>query len=459
MDSTNRSTGQVSSRDEFGLLPPTGGQQKLNAVLNKLVGRYSELNGISRRQFIKTASGIAAAFLALNGVYGRCFEVSETEAADLSAANERAAEFANQFIFDDQVHYVHDRYKRTGVLQIRERAKAEGLNPEMANEQTGLDKLHFPNFFRELYQLSDTRIAMLSNAPADEREDWFLTNSQVAGARDLVDQWLGVPGRLLVHSVFAPGQTAWLDQIDIAIDKYKPDAWKGYTVGDPLENSRYPYRLDDEKLVYPAYEKFVKSGIKNVCIHKGLLPDNFRETYTNWKYGMVDDLPKAAKDWPGLNFIIYHAAFAPGGTVDLSCVSEFEKSGRIDWVSDLAEMPGKYGLKNIYADIGGIFANTCISNPRIAAGILGTLIKGMGDDRVLWGTDSVWWGSPQWQIEAMRRIEIPEDLQKKFGYTPLGGATSGVKEKIFSGNGVKLYQIDVERFRPLRAIEKSGTNV
>lgn len=93
---------------------------------------------------------------------------------------------------------------------------------------------------------------------------------------------------------------------------------------------------------------------------------------------MVDDLPKAAKDWPWLNFIINHAAFAPGKTADQTCISEFEKSGRIDWVSNLAEMPARYGLKNIYADIGGIFANTCITHPRIAAGDPGDPHQGSG---------------------------------------------------------------------------------
>jgi hypothetical protein len=54
----------------------------------------------------------------------------------------------------------------------------------------------------------------------------------------------------------------------------------------------------------------------------------------------------------------------------------------------------------------------------------------------------VWWGSPQWQIEAMRRLEIPEDMQKKYGYKPLGAADGTVKTKIFAGNASKLYKID-----------------
>jgi hypothetical protein len=53
---------------------------------------------------------------------------------------------------------------------------------------------------------------------------------------------------------------------------------------------------------------------------------------------------------------------------------------------------------------------------------MGVLIKGLGVDRVCWGTDALWTGSPQWQIEGLGRLEIPEDLQKRFGSTPLGDA-------------------------------------
>jgi hypothetical protein len=60
---------------------------------------------------------------------------------------------------------------------------------------------------------------------------------------------------------------------------------------------------------------------------------------------------------------------------------------------------------------------------------------------VLWGTDSVWYGSPQWQIEAMRRLEIPEDMQKKYGFPALGGADSATKQMIFGGNAARLYRL------------------
>ena len=68
----------------------------------------------------------------------------------------------------------------------------------------------------------------------------------------------------------------------------------------------------------------------------------------------------------------------------------------------------------------------------------------MGADHVIWGTDSVWYGSPQWQIEALRRLEIPEDMQKKHGFAPLGSANGPVKQMIFGSNAARLYRLNLK---------------
>jgi len=203
--------------------------------------------------------------------------------------------------------------------------------------------------------------------------------------------------------------------------------------------------MDDADLVYPAYEKMVKSGVRNVCVHKGLLPVDYRESFPLWEYAKVNDVGKAAKDWPDLNFIIYHSALKPFTQYPEAHLEEFRKTGRIDWVTDLAEIPEKYGVTNVYGEIGTAFANGAISHPRHAAAMLGILIKGLGTDHVLWGTDSVIYGSPQWQIEAFRRIEIPEDLREKYGFSSLGGPRSAAKEAIFWTNGARLFGLEQTR--------------
>ena len=119
-------------------------------------------------------------------------------------------------------------------------------------------------------------------------------------------------------------------------------------------------------------------------------------------------------------------------------LAEFEKTGRIPWATDLAEIPAKFGVKNVYGEIDTSFANSAVANPKFAAAFVGTLIRGLGADHVVWGTDSLWYGSPQWQIEAMRRLEIPADMQKKHGFAPLGAADGPVKSQIFARNSSRL---------------------
>jgi len=282
----------------------------------------------------------------------------------------------------------------------------------------------------------------LSNAPNDNKQAWFLSNEQAMKSRDRVNKRLGEK-RLLAHAVFTPGQPQWMDELEKAI-ALGPDAWKGYTLGDPGGTSRYPWRLDDEKLVYPAFEKMEKAGVRNICIHKGLLPSGFKQKFTKEQidYAHVGDVGKAAKDWPRLNFIIYHSGIQKvlPGPED---AREFRKTGQIEWVTHLAEIPDKYGVENVYGEIGATFAGTCIAHPELCAGVLGTLIRGLGDDHVCWGTDSIWFGSPQWQIEAMRRIEIPETMQKHYGFKPLGSADGSVKRAIFGMNSARLYGLSL----------------
>ena len=99
-------------------------------------------------------------------------------------------------------------------------------------------------------------------------------------------------------------------------------------------------------------------------------------------------------------------------------------------------------MKNVYADLGTAFASCAVSSPRLATAFLGTLVRGLGHDRVLWGSDSLWYGSPQWQIEALRRLEIPEEMRKQHKFAALGAADGRVKTAILGGNAAKLYNVN-----------------
>ncbi len=81
--------------------------------------------------------------------------------------------------------------------------------------------------------------------------------------------------------------------------------------------------------------------------------------------------------------------------------------------------------------------------------MIGQMVNQMGADHVVWGSDSVWYGSPQWQIEAFRRLEVPDDIMKKYGWkTKLGGPDSKVKRMIFGENSAQLYKYKIQAEYP-----------
>src|SRR6266404_4823510 len=337
--------------------------------------------------------------------------------------------------------FMRDDFKHQELLDLAGFA-SEHWNPQMKQEGvSSLARYKFQNYMKEIYYDSDTTMALLSGAPFDDPSWWLLSNEQIAKAREMVNDFAG-SRRLLAHTVITPKQPGWMDEVDKAIAVYKPDSWKSYTIGDPLAPSKFPWRLDDEQVMYPFYDKAVKAGITTLCIHKGLLPPDYEKSFAGvWEYATAWDIGKAAKDWPQMNFVIYHSALRPFLELPDQAWAEFESTGRIRWATDLAEIPQKFGVTNVHAELGTSFANSAVAHPKFCAALVGTLIKGMGVDHVLWGTDSVWYGSPQWQIEALRRLEIPEDMQKKYGFAPLGDANSATKQLIFGGNATKFYKI------------------
>ena len=130
-------------------------------------------------------------------------------------------------------------------------------------------------------------------------------------------------------------------------------------------------------------------------------------------------------------------------------LEQFERTGEILWASDLARVPETTGTSNAYAEMGTSFAMSTVK-PRFSAALLGAWIKGLGASNVVWGSDSVWYGSPQWQIEAFRRLEIPEDMQEKHGFAPLGPADGAVQAQIFGHTSARLYGLALRAdYRPL----------
>ena len=433
---------QMISNGEYTPLPQTAAQRQVEARVENYASTLAPRHGMTRREFLASNAGLAAAFMAMNEVFGSVFTTSRAEAATPGHADDRTQSLSSQFIVDCQTHFVRDDYSQPMLIMAARFAK-EHWNPALADVD-GLTRFKFQNFVKEIFLDSDTKIALISGTPTDEAELMFLSNDQIAAARDIINRLAGTR-RAMGHGIVTPGAPGWLDEVDRVLEKLKPQSLKGYTIGDPLYQSKKKsnWRLDDERNVYPLYEKMLKAGVTTLCIHKGLMPADYRTSWPDlWQYATVWDVGKAARDWPQINFVIYHSAMRPFIELPDRELAQFEATGRFDWVSELADIPRKYGVRNVYGELGTCFANTCVTHPKLAAALLGTLIRGLGADHVIWGTDCVWWGSPQWQIEALRRLEIPADMQAAQGFTPLGPADGAVKTAIFGGNAARLYGLD-----------------
>jgi predicted TIM-barrel fold metal-dependent hydrolase len=437
---------QSVSSDEFFPAAQTPRQREFEARIKRLGSELAKKQGISRRRFFQGAAGMAAAYLAMNETYGPLYMVSSAEAQTPEMANARANALKGQFIMDMHTHFLRDDTRLEGFVRSREAVGRAGWNPTLVNKPQTLDDLKFANYFKEIYLDSDTKVALISGSGSEDLRDWFLTNEMKAQARSHVNQQAGSQ-RMFSHAIFMPGMPGWLEKAEQDHETLKPDSFKGYTIGDNTNKhlSRHPWHLDDEKLLYPFYEKLVKwsktkPSLANVCVHKGLFPPSTTKQFPHLlQYADVRDVGKAAKDFPELNFIIYHSGFRFTGGAQKTGSDQFEQTGRIDWVTDLADIPQKYGVKNVYGDLGQIFAQSTLAEPRLCAAMMGQLVKGLGADHIVWGSDAVWTGAPQWQIEGLRRLEIPAQMQEKYGFAPLGAADGPVKNAIFGGNSARLY--------------------
>ena len=124
----------------------------------------------------------------------------------------------------------------------------------------------------------------------------------------------------------------------------------------------------------------------------------------------------------------------------------------ISWTTEYAQLVAPYA--NCYAEIGTTWASSIVTFPTVAAHIMGQLMKYLGPDRIVFGSDSVWYGSPQWQIDAFWRFQIPEEMRERYGYPEI---TLADKRKILGLNSARLYGItattaaDLPSYRPVPA--------
>jgi uncharacterized protein len=151
--------------------------------------------------------------------------------------------------------------------------------------------------------------------------------------------------------------------------------------------------------------------------------------------------------------VIYHSAIQHGpGEQGLPTKDAWVEQNRynpttgdFEWHQVLMDIKKRNPqINNVYCEIGSFFGTLAIAHPEMAMHGMGKNIKYYGADHVIWGTDCLWWGSPQWVIEAFKRFDITDEFCQKFGYKKISKED---KAKIFGLNAARIYNVDVKAKR------------
>jgi uncharacterized protein len=434
---------RIASNEEFIPPPPSSEQREYQARVAEISERAAKRQGTSRRSFLRSGSGMAAALTALNQVFGDHYEVNAEDVNDPTAFEEKWPK--DQFIFDVQTHHVDVSRKWYDDTPTGRATKSffERLRPGAKTQKESLDLLNRAHYVKEIFGDSDTVMAVISGVPSRDWDKNPLPPDQMVATRAFVNDLAG-SRRVLSHGLLRPNLGAReFDEMERQVKDLKIDAWKMYTGAEIGEKAWF---LDDEKVAYPFWEKTRALGVKNLCIHKGLPLSAFNE-----KACTPLDVEKAAKDFPDLNFILYHSGFRgfPGwisqGTGDKVVDPSTNDPQEIPWISDVLRILKRNpGIKNVYFELGSTFGMTSSFAPGICLHMLGQMIQVAGADHILWGTDSIWGGSPQSQIARLRSLKMRPDLIDKHGYPEL---TDAIKNQIFGLNAARLFGVDPKERR------------
>jgi hypothetical protein len=342
---------QVVSNGEYNPAPQTREQRRVEARVKDLAAELSTRHGMSRRQFLASSAGMAAAFLAMNEVFGPVFEVSRVEAQTPGVADARANALAGQFIFDDQTHWLNGaaledaRTERGKIVRDFLMSFRRSVLPNSTIYDIGTEGAYVKQVFVE----SETTMSIISGVPAAANDpEILLPIDKMVGTRDNVNAKAGTQ-RMLSHGLVAPNDPRNLEMMEWQAKDLKIDSWKMYTAdgirgGKPTGGHYGGWWLDDQKVAFPMYEKARKLGIKNLCIHKGLAVIWFDDRFCR-----LHDLEPAALANPDLNFIIYHSGYP--WIDDLVNITRFKRN------------PALNVANNVYAEHGSTFAMTVTGAP------------------------------------------------------------------------------------------------
>ncbi|MDQ2964034.1 MAG: amidohydrolase [Pseudomonadota bacterium] len=428
----------ASTNGEFAPIPLAPVHHRARKLAFDAASFNARRLGLTRRKFLVSACGAASTLLAMNAAYaayaaggrrGGYYDLPAESALDMQLA--RSALDRQEFIFDVQGHFVNPtgawtRALPPGAQPLKGFSELKGCSAASAPGLGYLQCLGSDAFIKDIFLDSDTDLVVLSFVPSTRKGE-PLTIEEAAATAGIVERMEGTH-RLLLHGRVNPNQAGDLEGMDELAQRYPIAAWKTYTQWGPDGKGFF---LDDEAGL-ALIEKARKLGVRNIAIHKGLPfgPESYA-------HSTCADVGRVAKRYPDVNFLIYHSGFVTGKTEG---PYDPRRADGIDaLVTSLREnnvMPGA----NVYAELGSTW-RFLMRDPDAAAHALGKLFKHVGENNVLWGTDSIWYGSPQDQIQAFRTFQISAELAAKHGYTAI---TPALRAKVFGRNALAVYKIPAD---------------
>jgi hypothetical protein len=399
-------------------------------------------SGLSRRQFLLSVCGAATTLLALDACAkesakqagrpapGGTFTIPSTATTDPEVA--RAVIAGDEFVFDIQGHLLE--YDLNPATRGRPWF-GQSFPQQNCGDADPRACFSINHFMDEVFIKSDTNMVVLSALPiAPEGSPLSI---EVMDETRRIAERLCHDDRVLLHAQALPNVAALpanLDAMEAVVASHPIAAWKTFTNYPDLDdNSGNAWRFDDRdpKLAQVGnafITKCIELGKPIICVHKGFSQRG--------PYASPDDIGPAAKAHPDAQFVVYHSGYEPG-RVEGPYADDRASSG----VNRLIKSMRENGIgpnQNVYAELGSTWW-TLMRSPNEAAHLLGKLLVNVGEDNVLWGTDALFYGSPQDQIQSFRAFQITAEFQERYGYPTL---TDDIKRKVLGRNGLRLYGVD-----------------
>jgi uncharacterized protein len=438
------------SNGEFVPAAGNSGARATNALIRSVVDDAAKRLGIDRRHFLQSAGAVAASLAAfeLTGCSGPASSDRSSKTSRNSqggtfvtpspldtAACQQALTNNGQFIVDAHTHHViptgpwtQNSPEIVGLIL--------GMLPAGCTDSPRLECVDRATYLHDMFLASDTTVAVLTDVPNSGPSNAPIPFPEAMNTQQILAGLAhGGASRLLVENVIAPNVGplgATLDEMSSAAHTGEVSAFKVYTAWSP---SGRGFSLADPAIGLPTVQHAHDLGVKVFVAHKGLPLVNFDPAFNH-----PDDVVTVSRQFPDMNFVIYHAAWDPSRPE--GPYSSAATLG-IDTLLAALDHHGVPPNDNVWVDVATLWRQL-LTQPDQAAHAVGKLLKRVGDKRVMWGTDAIWYGSPQPQIMAMRAFQISAEYQDRFGYPAL---TDEVKASIFGSNAATLFGIDATATR------------